>query len=865
MSIASEPIPGSLASEPARRGRPASLSLRYALRELRGGLRGFYVFIACIALGVMAIAGVGSVAASLRDGLAREGRNLLGGDAAFALTQREAKPDEVAFLRARGQVSVAATARAMARTADGRLALVELKAVDGAYPMLGELTLNPKVPLGDLFTERDGKFGAAVDPILLARLDLKIGDVVSVGEASFQIRSVLDAEPDKLAGGVGLGPRFLVSEAALRATGLIQPGSLVRWVYRVKLPDDAHDDGATTALIDDARKAAPEAGWEIRSRANASPQLERTIDRFTQFLTLVGLAALLVGGVGVANAVRSHVDRRLDVIAAFKALGATGRDVFSIYLTQVILLAAIGSVIGLAAGAALPFVIVGLFGKLLPLPVVPAVHAGELALSFVYGLLTALAFGLWPLGRVHDVPVAALFREAVSAEWHRPRWRTLVLMAAVVASLIAVVIGLAFDKRVAAMFVVSSIVAFGLLRGIAAAVMALARRLPRSRFPMLRLAISNIYRPGALTPSVVLSLGLGLTVLVTITQIDGNLRRQFLAALPEHAPSFFFIDIPAADADRFGGFLTTIEPGATVEDVPMLRGRIVAARGVKAEDLNPSADSEWVLQSDRGLTYTSEIPKGSRIVEGEWWDADYAGPPLVSIEKKIADGLKLKIGDEIVVNVLGRNISAQIGNMRNIDWQGMGINFVLVFSPNAFKGAPHTHVATLTEPHSDAAGDARIIKQVADAFPMVTSVRVREVMETIGGVVTNLALAIRGASAVTLISAILVLGGALAAGHRHRVYDAVILKTLGATRIRLLGAYALEYLLIGLATAVFGVIAGSVAAWLIVTRLMTLSFVWQAGSAAGVVAAALIVTVGLGLAGTLLALNQKPASVLRNL
>jgi putative ABC transport system permease protein len=389
--------------------------------------------------------------------------------------------------------------------------------------------------------------------------------------------------------------------------------------------------------------------------------------------------------------------------------------------------------------------------------------------------------------------------------------------------------------------------------------------MPRSRFPMLRLAIANIHRPGALTPSVVLSLGLGLAVLVIITQIDGNLRRQFLAALPEHAPSFYFIDIPSSESDRFNAFLAKIEPQSTVEDVPMLRGRIVAARGVRAEELNPSSDSEWVLHSDRGLTYTGELPKGSKIVEGEWWGPDYSGPPLVSIEKKIADGLKLKLGDEIVVNVLGRDIPAKIGNMRTIDWQGLGINFVLVFSPNAFKGAPHTHIATLTETNATAGNDARIIKQVADAFPMVTSVRVREVMQTIGSVVTNLALAIRGASAVTLISAILVLGGALAAGHRHRVYDAVILKTLGATRARLLGAYALEYLLIGLATAVFGVIAGSVAAYLIVTRLMTLSFVWQAGSAASVVLAALVVTVGLGLAGTLLALNQKPASVLRNL
>ncbi|WFU17140.1 ABC transporter permease [Bradyrhizobium sp. CB3481] len=852
-------------SEPTYHSRASSLALRYALRELRGGLRGFYVFIACIALGVMAIAGVGSVAASLSEGLEREGRTLLGGDVAFSLIQREAKPEEIAFLRARGQVSVAATLRVMARSSDGRLALVELKAVDGNYPMLGDVTLEPRMPMADVLAERDGAFGAAVDSTLLARLDLKIGDRITIGNATLQIRSVVVTEPDKLAGNVGLGPRVLVSEPALRATGLLQPGSLVRWIYRLKLPDNAADERAATQLIDAARSALPEAGWEIRSRGNASPQLERSINRFTQFLTLVGLAALLVGGVGVANAVKSHIDRRRDVIASFKALGATGRDVFTIYLTQVIVLAGIGSVIGLAAGAALPFIIVGAFGKLLPLPVIPALHPDELALSFIYGLLTALAFGLWPLGRVHDVPVAALFREEVAREWHRPRWAYLALMAIVIAALIAVAIGLAYDKRVAAVFVASSVAVFALLRGVAAGLMALARQMPRSRITMLRLAIANIYRPGALTPSVVMSLGLGLAVLVTITQIDGNLRRQFLAALPERAPSFYFIDIPTADADRFGAFLKEVAPQSTVEDVPMLRGRIVAARGLKADQLKASQDSEWVLQSDRGLTYTGEIPKGSKIVEGEWWSADYSGPPLVSMEKKIADGLKLKIGDEIVVNVLGRDIPAKISNLRNIDWQGLGINFVLVFSPNAFKGAPHTHVATLSEVHPDAAGDARIIKQVADAFPMVTSVRVREALETVGTVVTNLVLAIRGASAVTLISAMLVLGGALAAGHRHRVYDAVILKTLGATRARLLGAYALEYLLIGLATAVFGVIAGSVAAWLIVTRLMTLSFIWQAGSAAGVVAAALLVTVGLGLAGTLLALNQKPASVLRNL
>jgi putative ABC transport system permease protein len=259
------------------------------------------------------------------------------------------------------------------------------------------------------------------------------------------------------------------------------------------------------------------------------------------------------------------------------------------------------------------------------------------------------------------------------------------------------------------------------------------------------------------------------------------------------------------------------------------------------------------------------VPRGSKVVEGKWWGADYSGPPLVSLEKKIAEGLHLKLGDDITVNVLGRDITAKIGNLRTVDWQSLGINFVLVYSPKTFAGAPHTDLATLTELTSSTENDAKLVKAVAAAFPNVTSVRVREALESVGKVVTNLILAIRGASLVTLISALLVLGGALAAGHRHRVYDAVILKTLGATRARLMGAYTLEYLIIGLATAIFGVAVGSIAAWQIVTRLMTLSFVWQAGSAAIVVLAALAVTVGLGLAGTLLALNQKPATVLRNL
>ena len=846
--------------------RNLALALRFAARELRGGLRGFYVFIACIGLGVMAIAGIGSVAAGLADGLAREGRVILGGDLAFSLSLREAGADERAFLDRRGQVSLAATLRAMARADDGRSALVEVKAVDAAYPLYGEAALDPPQPLAAVLAQRDGAFGAAADPALLARLDLKPGARIMVGAAPIEIRAALTSEPDKLAGGIGFGPRLLISEAALRATGLLQPGSVVRWHYRLRLPDNDATDTGVRAVKAAAQAQLPEAGWEVRSRSNASPALERNVERFTQYLTLVGLTALLVGGVGVANAVKGHLDRRREVIATLKAVGATGSRVFRIYLTQVLVLAALGALPGLAIGAALPFLIAWGFGAVLPLPIAPAVHPGELALALLYGLLTAAAFALWPLGRAHDVPVSALFRDEVANERHWPRRPYIIATALVGCALAGVAVELAYDRRIAAIFVGAAVAVFVLLRLVAALLMLVARRLPRPRSPVVRLALANIHRPGAVTPSVVLSLGLGVAVLVTVIAIDGNLQRQFLAALPDKAPSFYFIDIPAAEADRFDAFVHARAPRATLERVPMLRGRIVAAKGVAAEDLKPSPDASWALQSDRGITYGDEVPAGSRLIAGQWWTPDYQGPPLVSLEKRIADGVGLALGDQVTVNVLGRNLTATVANLRTVDWQSLGINFVMVFSPATFRAAPHTHIATLTYPGGGTSEEeAGLLKAMADAFPAVTTVRVREALDSIGHIVTNLALAIRGASVLTLLVAVLVLGGALAAGHRHRVYDAVILKTVGATRMRLLSAYALEYLALGLATALFGVAAGSAAAALIITKVMNLPFAWLPGPLLTAAAGAVAATVLLGLVGTFTALGQKPASVLRNL
>lgn len=851
---------------PAYRAPGIGLVLRLAIRDLRAGLRGFGIFIACLALGVMTIAAVASASRGLTEGLAREGRRILGGDAAFSLIHREATPPELAFLTARGAVSSIATMRGMANAGEKGAALVEIKAVDAAYPNIGAVETDPQAPLPGLLDQRAGAYGAVADPVLFGRLDLKPGDIVMVGSAKIQLRANLISEPDKIAAGVGFGPRLLMSQDALRATGLIQPGSLIRWTYRLQLPQAATSDADLEKLIADAGTQQRDAGWEIRSRANAAPSFQRNLERFTQFLTLVGLTALLVGGVGVANAVRRFVEAKKLDFATMKAVGATGGRVVAIHLTEVMLVAAIGTAIGLVLGAAAPFGLGAIVQSILPVPFEPTLAPGELAIAALYGLLTALVFAIIPLGRAHDVPVSALFRDKVEPDPRRPRAIYLVLCALALAGLAGVAIGFAYDRRIALIYIGVMFGVFLLLRAVSLGLMALARRIPRPHRPALRMALANSHRPGALTPALVLSLGLGVALLSALSFIDVSLTRQLTGALPDKAPSFFFLDVPSRDSERFDAFLAAERPGAKTERVPMMRGRIVSVNQTRAEDIKASEQSAWVLDGDRGITYAAALPEGSRVAAGEWWPADYRGEPLVSFDAQNAAGIGLKIGDRLTVNVLGRNITARVANFRTVDWRSFGINFVMVFSPNTFAGAPHTNLATIAaSPDGKGATDAALMRRLALDFPAVTAVRVKDALEAVNTIVAQLAMAIRGASGLAIAASLLVLGGALAAGQRARLYDAMILKTLGATRRFILSSYALEYAAIGFVAAVFGVLAGTAAGWGIVTQVMRIEFVSDPRGAILAATAAVGVTVLFGLVGTIKILTKAPASHLRNL
>ncbi|KQO54748.1 ABC transporter permease [Methylobacterium sp. Leaf85] len=847
---------------PTPRPSRVPLTLRLAFRELRAGLGGFVVFLACIALGVAAIAGVASISRSLTDGLGREGKRILGGDLTYSLINREATPDERAALDAQGKVSVVTTLRAMALAGDKGAALVELKAVDSAYPAAGDLVTDPAVPLHDLLAEKDGVFGAVADPVLLTRLDLTVGDRIEIAGKPIAIRATLVSEPDKIANGIGFGPRLLVSAETLQATGLIRPGSLNRWSYRIQAP--AADDAELERRIAAVARAAPDAGWEMRSRSNADPRFAKSVERFTQFLTLVGLTALIVGGVGVANAVNAFVARKRGSIATLKSVGAPGGQVVAIYLTQVMLVAGLGTVIGLAIGAGLPFLLDALFHDALPLPLNPTLAPAELLLAAAYGLLTALAFAIIPLGHAHDVPVSGLFRDVVDPDTRKTRLRYRLILVAALAALVALALATAFDRRVALMFIVAAGLAFGLLRLVALGLMAGARRLPRPRSAAPRMALANLHRPGALTPAIVLSLGLGVTLLVTLSLIDANVRRTLTSSLPARAPNLFFLDIPAAEADGFHAELGKLTPGGKIERVPMMRGRIVAINGTPAAAIKPPEDAAWVLDGDRGITYAEDLPEGSNLVAGSWWNAEEGAKPLVSFDAELGRALNLGVGGTVTVNVLGRNLTAKVANLRKVEWRNLGINFVMVFSPGTFRGAPHSDLATLTLAGGpDARTEALILRDVARAFPSVTSVRVKDALDTVNDIVGKLVLAIRAASGVAVVASLFVLAGAIAAGHRARLYDAVVLKVLGATRGRLLLAYTLEYGALGIATALFGLLAGTLAGWTIVTRVMKLDFALDLSGALVASTLAVVFAIVLGLAGTWRILGQKPAPYLR--
>ncbi len=832
-----------------------SAALTIALRELRGGLKGFRIFLLCLALGVGGIAAIGSLRAAIETGLRQDATTLLGGDADLLFSYRFADAQEQKWIDEHALASsTIIDMRSMVQLGDKRT-LVQLKGVDAAYPLYGAVALSVDTPLPDLLAPRDGLAGMVAAQDLLDRLGLKPGDILKIGPRDYQLRAVLLAEPEST--GFAFGPRVIVPLDALKDSGMLSTGTLFKTHYRLKFPPGA-DLGALQAS---AEAAMGDNGMSWSDARNGTPGIAKFVDRMGAFLVIVGLAGLAVGGIGVSAAVRSYLESKKPVIATLKTLGASSRMIFGIYLLQIGLLALLGIGIGLVLGGGAPLVLGPMFADRLPVPVVFALYPAPLLEAALYGILTALIFSIWPLARAVTIRAAGLFRDDADTTRHRPRWYFIVLEGALVASLITSAALFSGIPKLALWSAFGVALALGALYLAALATKALARRLARSRLtrghPVLRLSLGAISAPGGEAGAVILSLGLGLSVLATVGQIDTNMRAAIDADIPAVAPAYLFIDIQPAQLQPFLDITKATDGVARTSTAPMMRAVVKAVNGVPAKQ---AFGDHWVARGDHALSFSPTLPEATTLTEGQWWPAGYSGAPQVSFSAKTGAELGLKLGDTLSLNILGRDMDATITSFRSVHFPDMQGNFLMVMNPAALAGAPHSTVATV---YATKAAETPLVNAVGKALPNVTAIRVRNVIAQIGDMLKGISEATRWGAAASLLTGFVVLIGAAAAGERNRTYEAALLKTLGAGRARILASFALRAAILGAAAGIVAIAAGGLAGWAVMHFVMDSDFTFALTSALLIVSGGALASLLAGLAFAWRPLAARPAQVLR--
>lgn len=804
----------------------------------------------CLALGVAAIAAIGNVRAALIEGLRADARSMLGGDLELVSTTADI-PHELVDKLEGASLSRTIDMRAMAHHKDSAV-LVELKAVDDAYPLYGTATTRPPQDLSAAL--RDG--GALLDPTLAERLHIGVGDTLTLGSAQLEVRGFLETEPDRGIRGFALGPRVLVARDAIAVTQLIQPGSMVRHSIRARVPTSTDVDVLSSTLRDPAR----EFGVRVVTHKDATPAVKRFVDRVAQFLTLVALTALLVGGVGVANAIATFIESRLTTIAIMKCVGADTRTVRATYLAVTAVMALAGIVAGLVLGAVLPTLALPLITQVLPIAARSTFYWTPLLLAGAFGTTVTAIFALWPLSRIDAVAPADLFRAEIVAVNGRPSPGFLVAIIVASCALVALAVAGSSDIAISGGFVAATIAAFALFAAVSVGIAQIGRLARRVAPSPMAVGLRSLTQRPATTRRIVLSLGLGLTVLSAIAVIENNLGRELSDERESNPPAFFFLDIQRDEGEAFDALLHA-QPGVgKVDRTPMLRGRITALNGTPVEELDIPERAKWAIESDRGITYAATPPERTTITDGAWWPENYAGEPLVSFDNELAADMRLKLGDTMSFIILGRPITARIASLRDIDWRGMGMNFTVIMSPNALAGAPHTYLATA---HVSPSAETATYDLVAKAMPHVSTVRVRDAITRLRDIIAAISAAVRVAAALTLVMGLLVLAGGMVATQSQRIRDAVVFRVLGASRTDAFIAFLVEHGTAGCATALVAAGLGFLAARFVLVNMMEMPYHVAPSALAVTVLTGIGLALALGFFGTARALSRKPADVLR--
>lgn len=793
-----------------------SLSLRYALKDMRGALGSLYLVLMCLILGVGSIAAVQFTSHAVLDGIHKNGRTILGGDLIVRNIYSPASDDLRSWFSDRNAEMIETIeARVMLANADTQdNSLVELKVVPNGYPQYGAFETSPPLNLHDGLKDH----GIFLDQALRERLKVEPGQQVRLGNALFTVKGFITHEPDRAGGSrFGLAPRAMISDEDAASTGLLNTGSMVYYDLRIKLPQGVDLE----TISQDLKTSFPNATWKVTDADNASPQIQRFVERLMVFLTLVGLSSLLIGGIGIGNGVKAHLEERLKTIAILKSLGASKNFIETLYLWQIGLITLVGTGCGILIGSILPFIAAPYISELLPFVVEPRLTLPGFIIPFTFGILTTFSFTLWPLGQAMATSPLELFRATIVRLSGKPARKFqigTILFALILAS---VAIANARDTQFAIWFVFSSSACLFLFWLMGTLLSKLAGKIPANNRPALRLGLRNLYRPGNATANTLISLGLGLTVMVSITLIEMNLRQGISSNLPKDAPALFFLDIQGNQKDDFEKLLSEQESVNTIRLSPNLRGKIVSINGTPAADALKDKSESWLLQNDRGFTYESTLPAHSEITSGEWWPTNYNGPPLISVVEDVERGFGVKLGDTITVNILGRDITATIANIRSVNWMNMTINFAITFAPGTLEAAPHSWLATVV---ADPDQEATIQRTIGSAFPNISMIRLSDAVNSIGEILGNMATAVRVTALVAVITGILVLAGSLAASRMQRVYDVVILKVLGIKNRTLVRGFLFEFCLLGFSAGILSVLFGIGVSWAVMAFLMELKW-----------------------------------------
>jgi len=856
-----------------------ALALRLARRELRGGLRRFGVFLTCLALGVAAVAAVGEVAAIVDHSLRADAKAIAGGDISVTRSHLELDAEALQWLEERGEVAHMVRLRTMARAVDPtpdsqRSMLTELKAVGPKYPLYGEVRLAS----GDDFhqaLQHDGDtWGAVADERVLARLGVEVGDELRIGKARMRISAVLEHEPDKAAQFFGLGPRLFVSRDSLPDTGLLAPGTVVYHAYKLRAQDLSGNAATATRqvkqLAQEFRERFGDSGARVRDYTQSGDRLRNFMDTLQRYLLLVGLVSLLVGGVGVANGVRSYLETKSTAIATMKCLGAERKTVIAVYVAQVLFLALAGSLLGIMAGLVASRLAVHFLFKALGFAMDPGqaflegLSLAPLAGGLGFGLLTALLFALFPLARAGNVSPARLFRGYADPTARRAGRLAWLAAVAVLACMLLLAWAMTRDLPLVASFAGGALAGAGLFRIAAWAIMRLAAKAPKPPQIWLRQALGNLHRPGARTPDVVFSLGLGLSALAAVALIDGNMLHLINQQMPQGAPTYFFIDIPKNSLQDFRQTLEDIPSVTRFESEPSLRGRIIKIDGTPVEQAQVAPDARWAVRSERGLTFAAAKPEKVRLVAGEWWPEDYSGPPLICFTKGLADGFGIGVGDTLTINVLGRNVTATIACLREVDWTSLALNHAVTFAPGVLESAPYSHIATVYTREDEQAANDPVFKAVVTQFPEVTAVYIKDVLQDVSSIFDAIGMAVRSTAAVTLLAGLLVLAETLRATLRGRHYEAVLFKVLGATRWNIVRTLAAEFLLLGASAALLAAVLGTIVSLAFIVFVMEGQWRFLPLPVLLVCGGGVLATLTLGMLGIRQVLGRKAWPVLRN-